>query len=224
MRRGVSCWRPGRLAPGAVADFYRSSGMPTNRDHLARLAALADANAEEVARLVTDLDATRRLWRPSPERWGVADCLEHLLVTGQLYHPALRALIDAAPRDPARDARRWSPTLVGRLFLRLVGPRGRATPAPSRLRPPQARPDADVRLLAQQGELRRLIADAHGADLRGIRVTSPLSRLLTLRLGEALEMLLAHQQRHLAQAWRVREDARFPVVGRRTGEQPIVRA
>ena len=186
--------------------------MPTNRDHLARLAALADANAEDVRRLVADLDATRRLWRPSPERWGVADCLEHLLVTGAVYHPLLRTTITDAPHDPARDAKRWSPTLMGRFFLYMVGPNGRAQPAPGKLRPTQARPDVDGRLLAQQDELRALIADAHGIDLRAVRLTSPLSTLITLRLGEALEMLLVHQQRHLAQAWRVRRAPNFPVV------------
>lgn len=186
--------------------------MPTstNREHLARLAALADANAAEASRVVADLDAARLLWRPSPERWGIADCLEHLITTGAVYHPRLRAALATATRDPALDDARWSASWFGRLFLRAAGPEGRSVRARGPFVPPPGRIDAGPRLLAQQDELRRLIADAHGVDLRAVRIESPLSRLLTLRLGEALEMLLLHQQRHLAQAWRVRRSAGFP--------------
>jgi len=186
--------------------------MPTNREHLARLAALADANADEVARVAEHLDATRLLWRPSPERWGVADCMEHLVATGSAFYPKVRAAIGAAPHDDARDDARWSYSWLGRFLLGAVGPNGRAARAPSVLIPPPARPDAPARLLAQQDELRALIADAQGVDLRRVRIPSPVSRLLTLRLGEALEMLLLHQRRHLNQAWRVRRASSFPIV------------
>ncbi|HEX5580297.1 MAG TPA: hypothetical protein VFX39_01900, partial [Gemmatimonadaceae bacterium] len=70
-------------------------------------------------------------------------------------------------------------------------------------------PDAPERFLAQQCTLRGLIDRAHGYDLRAIRIHSPLSRLLTLRLGECLEMLVVHELRHLEQAERVREAAGF---------------
>jgi hypothetical protein len=186
--------------------------MPTNREHLARLAELADANADEIARVAADLDATRLLWRPSPERWGVADCMEHLVSTGAAYYPKMRAAVEAATHDPARDDARWAPSWLGRFLLGAVGPNGRAVRAPAALIPPPARPDAPARLLAQQDELRALIAEAHGADLRAVRIPSPISRLLSLRLGEALEMLLLHQRRHLNQAWRVRRASNFPIV------------
>jgi hypothetical protein len=182
----------------------------TNREHLARLSALVDANAAEVSRVVADLDAARLLWRPSPERWGVADCLEHLITTGGVYHPRLRAVLATATHDAALEEARWSPTWMGRLFLRAVAPGGRAVRARGPFVPPPGRIDACPRLLAQLDELRTIIVDAHGTDLRALRVESPLSKLLTLRLGEALEMLLVHQQRHLAQAWRVRRSAGFP--------------
>jgi hypothetical protein len=193
-----------------------STHARTNGEHLARLAALADENAAEVGRLVEDLDAARLLWRPSPERWGVADCLEHLIATGNAYHPRVRAAVEealrAGARDAARDGAPWRPTWFGRLFVRAAGPGGRSVRARGPFVPPPGRVDSATRLLAQQDELRALVADAHGLDLREPRVSSPLSKLLTLRLGEALEMLLAHQRRHLEQAWRVRRASNFPRV------------
>jgi hypothetical protein len=188
----------------------------TNREHLARLAALADANAAEVASVAADLDAARLLWRPSPERWGIADCLEHLITTGAAYHPRLRAALDGAEQAGQRGAAfedaPWRPTWFGRWFVRAAGPGGRSIRARGPFVPPPGRVDSAARLLAQQDELRALIADARGADLRGLKVSSPLSRLLTLRVGEGLELLLVHQQRHLQQAWRVRRAPNFPRV------------
>ncbi|MGZ8376198.1 MAG: DinB family protein [Gemmatirosa sp.] len=186
--------------------------MPTatNREHLTRLSALVDANAAEASRLVADLDAARLLWRPTPERWSVADCLEHLVTTGAVYHPRLRAVLATATHDAALEEAPWSPTWFGRLVMRAVAPEGRAVRARGPFIPPPGRIDSCARLLAQQDELRTIIIDAHGADLRALRVESPLSKLLPLRLGEALEMLLVHQQRHFAQAWRVRRSAGFP--------------
>ncbi|MDF1503821.1 hypothetical protein [Roseisolibacter sp. H3M3-2] len=78
--------------------------------------------------------------------------------------------------------------------------------------PPPGRVDSAARLLALHDALRALFDDAHVLDLREPRVPTPVSARLTLRLGEALEVLVAHQRRHLDQAWRVRRAANFPRV------------
>jgi hypothetical protein len=185
----------------------------TAREHLAALERGVDAVSDAVTRLVRPLDDAQLLWRPTPERWGVADCFEHLIAVGAAYHPRVRAAIDAhrrAGRGASADAP-YRPTLFGRWFVRGAGP-----DAAVRIRargpfiPPPAAASAPRRFLAQQPELRTLIADARGADLRAIKIHAPLNRLLTLRLGECLEMLVAHQWRHVKQAQRVAADAAFP--------------
>lgn len=186
--------------------------MPTARAHLDRLAHLADANAAEVRRVVAGLRDAQLLWSPAPARWSIATCLEHLIATGAAYHPRIAAALAAAPRDPAHAEAAWRPSWFGRLFVRYAGPETRSTRVRTRgaFLPPPARADAPARLLAQQGELGALLADAVGADLRAIRITSPIARLLSLRLGEVLEVLVVHQQRHLLQADEVRRDPAFP--------------
>ncbi|HZJ10320.1 MAG TPA: DinB family protein [Trueperaceae bacterium] len=34
-------------------------------------------------------------WRPAPDRWSVAQCLEHLITIQSLYQPLLRRLAEA---------------------------------------------------------------------------------------------------------------------------------
>ncbi len=184
-----------------------------NVAHLARLHELTDAVEARSRTLVDGLTPAQRLWRPDPERWGVADCFEHLVTTGDAYHPRVAAAMSAA--SPAADLARWSatefrPTWFGAWFVRAAGPGGRPIRAFRPFVPPPATPDAPERFLAQQGTLRALIDRARGHDLRAIRIHSPISRLITLRLGECLEMLVVHAQRHLEQAERVRSAPGFP--------------
>ena len=186
--------------------------MPSTAQHLATLHARVDALDARVRALATGLTPAQRRWRPTPERWGVADCCEHLLTTNGLYLPRIAAALAAAPPpDPARDAAEWRPTWFGRWFIRAAGPEGRPIRAFRVFRPPPTPgDDAPERLLAQHAELRAQLRHAAGRDLRGPRVHSPLSRLLTLRVGEALEMLVAHEERHVRQAERARAEPTFP--------------
>ncbi len=189
--------------------------MPTHAEHLDAVRRALDAVTRDIAALTQPLTPAQRLWRPAPAVWGVADCCEHLVAIGAAYHPRIRAALAGASRDPAHDARPWRPTWFGRWFLHMAGPEGRGTRIRARgpFVPPPARADAPERLLAQQGELAALIADARGTALRDLRVTSPLSRLLVLRVGEALEMLVVHQRRHLLQAADVVRASGFPARG-----------
>lgn len=183
----------------------------TTAEHLAALRTRLAASARALHAVADDLTPAQRLWRPAPERWGVADCCEHLLTVNGVYVPRIAAALDAAgPPDPSRDATPWRPTWFGRWFLRAAGPGGRPIPAFRVFQPPPARPDAPERLLAAQAELRALLDRAAGRDLRAPKVHSPVTRLLTLRAGEALEMLVVHQDRHLLQAARVRREPGFP--------------
>jgi hypothetical protein len=55
---------------------------------------------------------------------------------------------------------------------------------------------------------------SNGLDLARIRVDAPGRGFLRLNLMELLLFLAAHERRHLAQAWQVRRDPRFPSVAR----------
>ena len=192
-----------------MPNAHPSSDHPDAASHLTSLRARLDAIDAATRALVGALPAAERLRRPAPERWGVADCYGHLVATGAAYYPRVAAALAADPpptpeRAAVLRAAPYRPTWFGRWFVRAAGPGGRPIRSPRAFVPPPAQADAPERFLTQQTELRALLAAADGRDLRAVRVRSPVSPLLTLRLGECLAMLVAHEERHVGQAERVR--------------------
>jgi len=49
-----------------------------------------------------------------------------------------------------------------------------------------------------------------GADLRKIKISSPLTKLLKMNVGDALLINLYHDKRHLNQAKKIFNDTNFP--------------
>ena len=79
-------------------------------------------------------------------------------------------------------------------------------PAPKIFRPAgEAPPEALDRFLAAQDALLTALASADGIDLNRWKLRSPATALLRFRVGEALELMVMHNDRHLDQAERARE-------------------
>jgi hypothetical protein len=180
--------------------------------HLAALGAAMRPLEAEIRQLSVGLTDEQLHWAAEPGRWSIAQCLEHLVVTAQRYHPRLSAAIDE--HHPATaGATGYRRTLLG---ARLVGgmrdTSGRRRFRAPRIFQPTSRPapGAPERLLSTHRELRELLTRAAGLDLVRVKVRSPVVPLLRLNLGEALELQVVHIARHLAQARRVREHAAFP--------------
>ena len=181
----------------------------------------AGAEAEE---LTSDLTPEQLSWRPEPEAWSIAECLDHLVRTGEAY---LEVLDEAIEEGRGRGLRAsgvrgdYRPSLVGRWLPGLLEPPpGLKIPAPRRIRPrppePAGSTDEDdahpsaAFLDLRQRLARRLVA-ADDLDIARIRVPSPFVPLLRFDLGAAFRVIAAHERRHLYQARRVREAEGFPV-------------
>lgn len=200
--------------------------MPSNpvslirHPHLRDLQHTLDRVTEEAGRLRRDLSDAQLVWQPAPEQWSIAGCFDHLYVTGTLYYPALREALQRAV--PGSDGETFRPSLMGRFLIRAVSPdTERKVKTLRAFRPEHAPKDAPAldRFIAQQDELRTLLRAADGRALNRTKFASPATRLVRLTIGDALTMLVLHQQRHLGQALRVQQQPGFPV-GNATGDAP----
>lgn len=80
--------------------------------------------------------------------------------------------------------------------------------APRSIRPLVAPPLADAfePFLASHAEARSFLRASAGLDLAGIRFVNPFIRGVRFSLATGLHVIVAHERRHLWQAWRVRRD------------------
>jgi hypothetical protein len=61
--------------------------------------------------------------------------------------------------------------------------------------------------LASQDDVREFLQRFAGIDLAGVHFPNPFIRGVRFSLATGLHVIPAHQRRHLAQAWRVRQAA-----------------
>jgi DinB superfamily len=144
--------------------------------------------------------------RPAPASWSILECLEHLNRYSRYYNPALTQALQRphpAPMAPTEIKYSW----LGGKSVELMRPTNvKKSTTLTRMNPLGS--SLDDRVLDEfdqhQNCLLVLLAQAQAADLNRAAVPVEFFRLLKLRLGETLEFVVVHQQRHLQQAQRVR--------------------
>ncbi|HEX5134610.1 MAG TPA: DinB family protein [Thermoanaerobaculia bacterium] len=166
----------------------------------------------DVEKLLEGISDSRLNWRPSPEKWSIAQCLDHLN-SGWGALPKLDRAIAGAGERGIRGAGPYRHPLLGKVYLRFTEPPPKIrVSAPRRFRPVAERSISDVvpRFLGLQQEILARIESADGLDLGRIRLSSPISRRFRMSLGQWFAFLAAHERRHLWQAWQVRRHLEFP--------------
>ena len=171
------------------------------------LADLALWLAENTARL-KDLrqkyDDATLMRKPREDAWSACECIEHLYITGQQYVPLITGLIQRhrVDRKTSGDTT-LKPGRFARWFIKQAGPTNpKKLPAPKRFRPEPGNVDVAIlgRFAEQQLVYSQLIDRAKGLPLNRGKFGSPITPLIRFTLGEALLLLIRHQQRHLIQA------------------------
>jgi hypothetical protein len=175
----------------------------------------ADKNSEAARQLVAGLDDHQLSWTPSPDRWSIAQCLDHLAVTSREFRPYFTNAIERGrARWPVTSEVRYKPTLLGGWLIKQIVPETtRKVPAPKVFKPSQspAVEGALEKFLAQQTEFIHFVREAKGVDYNKTRLRSPVTSLMRYSLADAFVITVVHGWRHLAQAKRVRDTQGFPV-------------
>ena len=162
----------------------------------------------EADRVLDGLTVQQLEWRERDDTWSVADCLNHLVVTGNESLPRIRvAMADARSRGLLKRGP-FRHGLLGNWLVRAMDlpPRIKVR-APKAYRPAANAPVSDIRdgFVRLQRELIDAVTEADGLDLARITVTNPVSHWFTLSLGQEFAFTAAHERRHLWQAARVRD-------------------
>ncbi len=163
-------------------------------------------------RRILPLSIEQLRWRPHGMRWSVAECLDHLNLTLDLYLPKIDHAIVRAGREyriPKEGS--WCEPAETEALKQVEPPVVAGSYAPPLTIPgPAVDPDWLVDHFHQSRDrYAQAVRRAFGLHLRGIRIVEPIYPAF-ISLGGTLGFLAAHDRRHMWQAERVRQAARFP--------------
>ncbi len=154
-------------------------------------------------------------WKPPPDRWSVAECIEHLNIVARRYVPAMTAAIGAsAKRAEGPYGYGW----LSNKFIAAVRPGSRPVRTAKSMKPAGASGGFSsldkANTLAEFEKLTdayiRIVRASEGVDLAATKMRSPFLWLLRLPVGAFMEAMGLHALRHLDQAEKVTTTEGFP--------------
>jgi hypothetical protein len=174
-----------------------------------------EAVSQDARDLLAGLSEAQINWRPAPAHWSIAECLDHLTVTNRELTERIEAATSEARAKGLTGRGPFRHSIIGNMIVRSMEP-----PAKMKFKAPKIfkpRPDQSLEAVTReffktQDELLRLIEAANGINLARVKITSPVTRLIKLSLGQAFGLIATHARRHLWQARQVKGNQTFPAI------------
>jgi hypothetical protein len=171
------------------------------------------AIADEVQAAFGAMSKDQLNWKPSPERWSVAECLQHLIAINSAYFPTLETIANGRYRPTFQQRLPLLPRFFGWAVLKAVSPDSpRKFKTNKRFDPAASSVPGDVvaRFRSHQKELIAYMERTVGVDAARTIITSPAASVATYSLLDAYRIITAHERRHINQARLVMEQPGFP--------------
>ncbi len=151
-------------------------------------------------------------WKPSAERWSVAQCFDHLITSNKGFPPIIDDVLKGR-KQSFWESMPLLPGLAGKLLIKSLDPAStRKIKAPKRFEPAQSdiAPSVIDDFSDQQTRIVEKMKATEHLDLEKIVITSPAVAAITYSLMDAYRIIVVHEHRHFQQAKRVTEEAAFP--------------
>ncbi|HZS49107.1 MAG TPA: DinB family protein [Blastocatellia bacterium] len=173
-----------------------------------------EALKKEAQLLAKDLTFYQFNWSPVAERWSIAECLDHINITGHKSIPTIEALINQARTQKLTSDGPFRHGWIGNMiFVKFNEPPPKIRVKTSKnYRPSGSRFVNNViqDFLYVQNQLQILIHSSNGLDIAKVKAPSPTIKTIKLSLGQWYAFLAAHARRHVWQARQILQTASFP--------------
>jgi hypothetical protein len=159
--------------------------------------AIIDAAKEFESLPLSDLN-----WKENPKRWSILECIEHLNRYSNYYHSEIKKAISRAITESVVSHETKS-TWMGKKFIAMMHPDNTAKHKTfARMNPIESALKKEVvfRFLTNQQELLTILHDASKVDLNKASIRVEFLKILRMNLGDALQFVVVHEQRHIKQA------------------------
>lgn len=184
-----------------------------NNPYLQELLPEADRFLAELETAFGPLSAEQLNWKPAPQRWSIAQCMQHIIISNKLYFPILVQIADGTRRTRKRERLPLLPKVWGKMLTgSMEADSSRKVKTAAHLEPSTS--EIDPAVMEEVAEniavLRDLILRTDPVDHASTIITSPVAGFVTYSLQDCCTMLLRHAFRHLRQAQAVQTAPGFP--------------
>jgi hypothetical protein len=197
--------KTGLLALAILAIFSvaarAQSVSPVEKDKALQYLESTEKNVEDA---VKGLSAAQWNFKPAPDRWSIAECVEHIAATEDKLRGYVLDMVMKLPAAPGRDVK-----AIDEKIMMAIPDRSKKAQAPEELRPTNryGSPENAIKHFAESRATTEEFLK-NTPDLREHAADSPL--------GDKLDgydwvlFIAAHSDRHTKQILEVKADPNFP--------------
>jgi hypothetical protein len=172
--------------------------------------------SDEVRETFGKLSPEQLNWKINDSEWSIGQCFDHLIVSNNLYFKNIQKVADGTHVNNWFSAIPLFTNIVGQQLKKAVSP-----DSPKKIKtfpvfePGFSKIEATVieDFCENQETLISLMEATKDLNLRGIKIPTPISEAVNIRLSDAFEVLIMHERRHFDQAKRVLDATGFPKEG-----------
>jgi hypothetical protein len=181
--------------------------------HLEELIYRAELLKQDVKDEFSNLTEFQLNWKPAPDAWSIAQCLDHLIVSDEAYFEQIEKILEGRYRRPFWSLIPGKAKFWGRLLISLLkSDSSKKLTAPAVFEPSESKLSADIvdRFLQHEEKAAEYLRKLDEVKNDKFYIQSPVSPYITYKLPDLEEIMLLHHERHFKQAKRITESDKFP--------------
>ena len=178
---------------------------------------ITQANIELINSSVKKLSNTQLNWKPTANAWSINDVLSHLNEYLNYYHPLFLCKIENTRFTSTKEAFLSSP--LGRAAWKSMK-LGNAKNIKRKIKSPKdcnpiftpsiSEGEQLNKFIDQQKNFLLIIEQSKTVNIRRIKIPISRSKVVRLRLGDALLYVVYHNERHMQQILNIQNNPNFP--------------
>jgi len=145
-------------------------------------------------------------WKSNPDRWSIAQNLDHLICINETYFPIFDALKNGIYSPPFLGKIRFITSFFGNMIYKMSSPEHTKPIKTMSIWEPSKSEIHDViqAFVQHQERLKQKISGLEGCIASGSVIASPANSMIVYSLEQALHIIVVHEKRHILQARKVR--------------------
>ncbi len=190
----------------------------TTKELLQTVRSITQENIDYIQKSVAKLSHNQLTWKPNNEVWSISEIIAHLNEYSHYYHPTIKRKIENTRFTSSKEAfissplgrSAWKSMKLGRLNnikRKFKAPKGYNPTIDSSL----VKGNETEQFLLLQNEFFDIIEMSESVNLRRVKIPISISKIIRLRLGDALLFVTYHNQRHIQQIKNLIERRNFPL-------------